>query len=268
MPLRPLSASPTVSSAPDTRRVRHETKRRNLTVTRVETVAPKMVRVVLQGQELQGFTSLGFDDHVKLFFPSDQDGPAMRDFTPLRFDAAAGELWIDFFLHQAGPAATWAAQVAVGQSLTVGGPRGSFVISPEGIDTHVLIGDETALPAMSRRLSELPAGVDALAVIETDAGSVGYPLESRAKLQVVRVPRQEHSDATAASQLIDALRGIQFPTSQCFAWVATESKVARALRRYLTDERGIDKHWVKAAGYWQRGATGVHDHIADEDNPV
>jgi NADPH-dependent ferric siderophore reductase len=228
-----------------------------------------MVRVVLQGEELKGFTSLGFDDHVKIFFSSGEDGradspAAMRDFTPRWFDAEAGELWIDFFLHEAGPAASWATQVAVGQSLTVGGPRGSFVISLDGIDSHVLIGDETALPAMSRRLAELPAGVSALAVIESDEGSVGYPLESRAALQVVRVPRSAPSDAPA-SQLINALRGMQLPAGRCFVWVAAESQVARTIRRYLTDERGIDKHWVKAAGYWQRGATGVHDNIADED---
>ena len=258
-----------MSSAPDTRRVRHETRRRNLTVARVETLAPKMLRVVLQGAELEGFTSLGFDDHVKLFFSSDAEGrtaspAAMRDFTPRRYDAEAGELWIDFFLHEAGPAASWASQVAVGQSLTVGGPRGSFVISTDGIDSHVLIGDETALPAMSRRLAELPAGTSALAVIETDEGSEGYPLESRAALQIVRVPRSASSDVPA-SQLITALRAMQFPAGRCFVWVAAESKVARAIRRYLTGERGIEQHWVKAAGYWQRGATGVHDNIADEE---
>jgi len=187
----------------------------------------------------------------------------MRDFTPRWYDAEAGELWIDFFLHEAGPAASWASRVAVGQSLSVGGPRGSFVISLEGIDSHVLIGDETALPAMSRRLAELPVGTSALAVIETDEGSVGYPLESRAALQIVRVPRSALSDAPA-SQLIEALRGMQFPGGRCFVWVAAESQAARAIRRYLTDERGIERHWVKAAGYWQRGASGVHDKIADE----
>lgn len=183
--LKPSPGSPTVSSVPDTRRFRHETRRRNLTVARVETLAPKMMRVVLRGEELEGFTSLGFDDHVKLFFSGDEDSradspAAVRDFTPRWYDAEAGELWIDFFLHEAGPAASWALRVAVGQSLTVGGPRGSFVISTDGIDSHVLIGDETALPAMSRRLAELPAGTSALAVIETDEGSEGYPLESRA----------------------------------------------------------------------------------------
>jgi NADPH-dependent ferric siderophore reductase len=258
-----------VSSAPDTRRVRHEARRRNLQVARIEKLAPKMLRVVLQGEELKGFTSLGFDDHVKLFFVAGEDSradsaAAMRDFTPRWFDAEAGELWIDFFLHEAGPAASWASRVAVGQSLTVGGPRGSFVISLEGIDSHVLIGDETALPAIGRRLSQLPAGASALAVIETDAGSAGYPLESKASLQVVRIARTAVS-AAPASQLINALRAVQFPAGRCFVWVAAESQVARAIRRYLTDERGIDKRWVKAAGYWQRGATGVHDNIADED---
>ena len=138
------------------------------------------------------------------------------------------------------------------------------MISLDGIDSHVLIGDETALPAMSRRLAELPAGNSALAVIETDEGSVGYPLESRAALQIVRVPRSALSDVPASS-LIKALRGMQFPAGQCFVWVGAESQVARTIRRYLTDERGIDKRWVKAAGYWQRGATGVHDNIVDED---
>src|SRR5271170_6931068 len=150
-----------MSGAPDVRRVRHETKRRNLTIARIESLGSSMLRVVARGEALEGFTSLGFDDHVKLFFPAgetDQAGthdesrgegtpaPTMRDFTPRRYDAHAGELWIDFFLHDAGPAATWAAQVAVGQMLTVGGPRGSSVISPTGIDFHLMIGDETALP--------------------------------------------------------------------------------------------------------------------------
>jgi NADPH-dependent ferric siderophore reductase len=138
------------------------------------------------------------------------------------------------------------------------------VISLDGIDSHVLIGDETALPAMSRRLAELPAGTSALAVIETHDGSLGYPLESRAALRIVRVPRSAPSEVPA-SQLINALRGMQFPEGRCFVWVAAESQVARTIRRYLTVERGIERHWVKAAGYWQHGAKGVHDHIADEE---
>jgi NADPH-dependent ferric siderophore reductase len=220
-----------------------------------------MVRIVFGGQELAQFTSLGFDDHVKLFFPAGDE--LMRDFTPRRFNAAAGELWIDFYLHDVGPAASWAAQAAVGQPLTVGGPRGSFVISPEAIDSHVLIGDETALPAIGRRLEELPASARALVVVESDGGSTGYPLESAAALEVVSVARDVRNEAPGG-QIIETLRSLKFPSGRCFTWVAAESQAARAIRRYLTDERGLDRHWIKAAGYWQRGAIGTHDTIQDE----
>jgi NADPH-dependent ferric siderophore reductase len=256
-----------VSAAPEIRRVRHETRRRQLTVARLEPLGSGMLRVVARGDELQGFTSLGFDDHVKLFFPGDTgvDGrPPMRDFTPRRYDAAAGELWIDFFLHEEGPAGSWAAQAAVGQGIAVGGPRGSSVIPLEGIDAHLLIGDETALPAIGRRLEELPAGTRALCVVETADGVTGYPLASKAKTELHWVKRNPEEQAPAAG-LIAALRRLDLPAAGCFAWAALEMQGARAMRRYLVGERGFDKHWVKAAAYWQRDGVGVHAVIGDEE---
>ncbi len=254
-----------MNSEPQIVRVRHELKRRRLTVSRVEKLAPKITRVTLGGEEMQDFTSLGFDDHVKLFFPTldnnhDNLEPIMRDFTPRRFDVEAGELTIDFFLHAEGPATTWAAQASPGQVLAVGGPRGSSIISVEGIDAHVFIGDETALPAIGRRLEEL-SGSTALVVVEAEPGCE-YPLASRAELQVIWVPR-DHRYIAPSEQIIATLRTIKFPQGRCFAWVATETHGARAIRRYLTVERGLEKSWVKAAGYWQRGATASHEVIQD-----
>jgi NADPH-dependent ferric siderophore reductase len=253
-----------MSDLPHVTRVRHDTKRRRLTVARVDRLAPKMVRVVLRGEDLPGFTSLGFDDHVKLFFSSGPGGPepAMRDFTPRRYDAGAGELWIDFYLHEAGPATSWASQVAVGQELAVGGPRGSSVISLEGINVHVLVGDETALPAIGRRLEELPPQVRALVVLDIEEEAHGYPLASAAQLEVVMV--HPGDPASRADRLIEVLRN-HYPAGACFTWVAAESHVARAIRRYLMSERGIDKRWIKAAGYWRRGAVGMHETITDEE---
>jgi NADPH-dependent ferric siderophore reductase len=252
---------------PRVTRVRHETKRRQLNVTRVDQLAPKMVRVVLQGDDLPGFTSLGFDDHVKIFFPCAPDSPLpepiMRDFTPRRYDPDTGELWIDFCLHETGPASDWASQVAVGQELTVAGPRGSAVIPLEGIDVHLLVGDATALPAIGRRLEELPAHGRALVVLDTEGEADGYPLTSAAQLEVVKVPRGD--TATGADRIIEVLRNLRIPTGSCFCWVAAESHVARAIRHYLLSERGIDKRWIKAAGYWRRGAVGTHENITDEE---
>jgi NADPH-dependent ferric siderophore reductase len=218
-----------------------------------------MVRVALTGEELQGFTSLGFDDHVKVFFPANgAPDAAMRDLTPRRYDAASGELWIDFFLHEAGPAAGWAKDAAAGQPLMVGGPRGSSIISTEGIDSHLLFGDETALPAIGRRLEELPPGSRALVVIETTDGAPGYPLQSRAQTQFEWIARSSRPDSPAQG-LIAKLGTLNFPPGRCFAWAALESQAARAVRRYLIEERHFGKHWVKAAGYWQHNAVGVHE---------
>src|SRR5271168_29507 len=86
------------------RRVRHEARRRTLTVKEVEKIAAHMIRVTLSG-DLEGFTSLGFDDHVKLFFPNGtlnaEDMPNLlgRDFTPRRHDRANNTLEIDFAIH-------------------------------------------------------------------------------------------------------------------------------------------------------------------------
>lgn len=170
-------------NSPTIHRVSHEIKRRRLEVLRVVDLTPRMRRITLGGPELAGFISLGSDDHVKLLFPQNAEQqaaletlvlgpgkdngvmPAMRDYTPRRYDLDIGELDIDFVLHGDGPASTWAEQAKPGQFLHIGGPRGSMIV-PDIFDSYLLIGDETALPAIARRLEELPAGRRVLAVIE------------------------------------------------------------------------------------------------------
>jgi NADPH-dependent ferric siderophore reductase len=253
--------------APLVTRTRHELTRRTLNVVRVEQLPPGMVRIVLGGDELRGFTSLGFDDHIKLFFPQGNEepgvAPPMRDYTPRYFTADPGELWVDFFLHGGGPATSWAAQASIGQRLLIAGPRGSSVIAPDAIALHLLIGDETALPAIGRRLEELPSSSRALVVVEVELGTKRPVLQSQAAVQCVWAQR-DLRDSVPSPALIDSLRGLEFATNRCFAWVACESRTARAIRTYLRDERGFDKRWIKAAGYWQQGATGTHDSIPEE----
>ncbi len=255
-----MSEARHIDAGPQVERIRYELKRRRLVVARVEPLPPHMMRIVLTGEELRGFTSAGFDDHVKVFFPSG----AMRDFTPRRHDAGAGELWIDFFLHEGGPAAAWAAQACPGQTLEIGGPKGSAVVKPDGIDTHILIGDETALPAIGRRLEELSTGAHAIVVIESDPGAGRPDLVSLAASDILWVPRQVPA-ADPGAALIDALRSLSVPAGRSWCWAAAESRAVRAIRRYLCEERGIAKRWIKAAGYWQYGAAGAHDRVADEE---
>lgn len=261
-------------------RLRHPLRLRRLVVQQVHRLTPGMLRITLGGDELAGFVSAGFDDHVKLFFLAPGQDPAIlpqlgaegvvfpgperpaaRDYTPRRFDPAAQTLEIDFALHEAGPATAWAARAAPGQTLLVGGPRGSQVI-PTGFDWHLLVGDETALPAIARRLEELPAGHRALVIAEVADAAGELPLASAAEVSVTWVHRGTAAPGSAAP-LAAALAAAAFPAGDYHAWVAAESLVAKALRRQLLAEKGANPKWLKAAGYWKTGASGVHETHQD-----
>jgi NADPH-dependent ferric siderophore reductase len=256
-------ASPDLASR-SPRRVRHEPRRRELAVRRVERIAAHMVRVTLGG-DLEGFTSLGFDDHVKLFFPDldaplDADGGrpmASRDYTPRRYDPVANSLEIEFVLHDAGPATRWAEQATPGQTLRLGGPRGSFII-PTEFDWHLLMGDETALPAIGRRLAELPAGTRVVVIAEVDGSADQVALASAADVTVAWAHRNG-AEAGTTDVLARALATTSLPAGDYYAWVACESLTAKALRAQLIAEHGANPKWMRAAGYWRRGAVAVHD---------
>ena len=242
-------------------RVTHEIKRRRLEVLRVVDITPRMRRITLGGPELAGFISLGSDDHIKLLFPQNAaeqaaldspdfnlrgDGPqpAMRDYTPRRYDLDIGELDIDFVLHGDGPASTWAEQAKVGQHLHIGGPRGSMIV-PDIFDSYLLIGDETAIPAIARRLDELPAGRKVLAVIEIANAAEQQPLASAAEVEVIWVVRGQ-------DDLLETVQNLTLPGGSLYSFVATESKLSRQLRRVLLDTHNVNEAFLKAVGYWQQ----------------
>jgi NADPH-dependent ferric siderophore reductase len=259
-------------------RVRHPLKFRLLRVARVETLSTALVRVTLTG-DLSDFTSASFDDHVKVFFPAPgaekpvvpsagPDGivfpegverPAARDYTPRRFDAEANELDIEFALHEAGPATAWAAQAKPGQYIGVGGPRGSMVI-PTGFDWHLLVGDETALPAIQRRLTELPADTRVAVVVEVANRTARIPLPTEADLYATWVYRDE---LESEQPLVDALGEVWLPPGEGYVWAAGEASAIRAVRSYLCNERGVDKKRIRASAYWRRGAQAAHETIDD-----
>lgn len=242
------------------RRVRHEIRRRQLTVQAIEDVTPRMRRITFTADTMEGFASLAPDDHIKLFFAG-ESGPQMRDFTPRRFDVAAGTLVIDFALHEAGPATAFAAGARIGDTLDIGGPRGSAVVADD-FDWLWLIGDETALPAIGRWLEETRPGLPVLtAAVIADAGEC-QAIETKADWTALWSLRSESGPDDAAA-LIALLAGQDFPPGDGFIFVAAESSVARAIRRYLTEERGHPKAWMKAAGYWKRGEADAHERIED-----
>jgi NADPH-dependent ferric siderophore reductase len=260
---------------PTAERIRHQPRTRILEVRDVFALTPQLLRVVLHADDFGGFHSAGADDHVKLMFspepgqppilprpeqPRYDEGvkpPLMRDFTPRRFDPGKGELVIDFVVHGDGPASTWAAGASIGAVVGQGGPRGSLVVSDD-FDWYLLAGDETALPSIARRLEELPRGARAVVIVEVADAAGEIDLDTRAAIDL-RWLHRDGAQAGATDLLEQAIRGLDLPGGDGFAWVAAEADVVRPLRAHLREERGLPKPFTRVTGYWKRGEPDHHD---------
>lgn len=237
-------------ASPVIRRVRHALRRRALTVMSVERAGTHMIRVTLTGEALEDFVSLAPDDHIKIFLPDPVNGEVRRDYTPRRHDRASNTLVVDFVDHAGGPAADWARSARFGDRLEIAGPKGSGVI--EGpISDWVLVGDETALPAIGRRVEELDAGIPVTTLVAVPGPGDEQVFVTAARHEARWLHRPvDHADRP--DEIIARLERMVIGPAT-FVWVAAEGGVARAVRRYLIEERGIAPQWIKAAGYWQKG---------------
>jgi len=233
------------------RRVRHELRRRDLAVVRVEPLGPGYVSVTFGGEALADFVSDSFDDHVKFMLEDEGGEPVRRDYTPRRFDTERRELTIEFALHGHGRASEWARQAQVGQRVAIGGPRGSMII-PLDYEWHLLAGDATALPAIRRRLEELPGDARVIVVAQVDAAD-------RPLLKFPDHARVQWADS--AEQLIAAVRALPLPDGEGFVWAAGEASVMAQLRQVLLAEKGHPREAARVAAYWKRGASAHHENL-------
>jgi NADPH-dependent ferric siderophore reductase len=232
-------------------RVRHELKLRELDIARIEPMGPGFVAITFAGEALADFTSLSFDDHVKLMFPGVDGEQVRRDYTPRRYSREARELTLEFALHGHGGASEWARRAVVGQKALIGGPRGSMIL-PLALDWHLLVGDATALPAISRRLEELPSDTRALVLVQADAQD-RRAFDSRARVDV------QWFDTPDA--LVDGLRALALPAGAGFAWGGGEGGMMVRVRQVLAD-LGVPRERTRVSAYWKLGVADHHENLA------
>ncbi len=258
--------------------VQHPFVFRLLQVKRSTWLTPHMVRITLTGDELPGFRSDAADDGIRLYFPPDptdaswrpsvEDGKVIwpdeenklpsREYSGRHYDADANELDIDFVVHGDGPASTWAANAEPGHYLGVSGPRRSRTIVGD-VDWYLLVGDEAGIPSISRRVEDLPAGTPVIAVLEVPNADEEQPIETAADLTTIWVHRDE-TNPGEGSPLADAVRGLEFPLGNVFAWAAGEAGEMREVRRHLLSERGIPLPRMRITGYWKRAVSNFDHH--------
>ena len=259
--------------------VRHPLVLRRLRVKAVQRVVPNIVRVTLTGPELAGFATAGPSDHLKVFFPDPANGiltlPEIgpdgmhrgaegvvisRDYTPRAVRTVAGghpELDLDIVTHGVeGIASAWAELAKVGDELGVAGPRGSRLV-PEGVERLIVVADETALPATSRWLDLLPAGVPVTVLFHVvDQGAEGYFDAAAAG----RMDAEWITHADGHHQLEESLRSLGRIDAATFVFMAGEADILIPLRRYLRHELLLPAEQVSASGYWRRGIVNLDHH--------
>jgi NADPH-dependent ferric siderophore reductase len=241
-------------AAHDITRIRREPRRRELTVVDTQMLSPRMKRIIFASDELHDFESAAPDDHIKLFIPelTEPDGKlVMRDYTPRAFDPERGTLTIDFALHEAGPATAWALDAGVGSVLTIGGPRSSTVVADD-FDWYLLIGDETAIPAIARRVEELRPQAIITCILVTDSIDDRVEILHRSELMVYWVARGKgfvSDDRLVLARLAEW----QQPCGDGYIFVAAEASVTSRLKIHFLAS-GHNPAWLKASGYWVRDA--------------
>ncbi|MFJ9451573.1 MULTISPECIES: siderophore-interacting protein [unclassified Herbaspirillum] len=241
----------TKSISREVQRVRYEIKLRDVKVAAVRATGANMLSVTFHGDALEDFTSLSFDDHIKFVFPDASGASVRRDYTPIGHDAQRKELVLEFALHAEGAATDWARQAKVGMDAVIAGPRGSMVV-PLDYDWHVLAGDLSSLPAITRRLQELPAGAKVFAIIEASDGDIRQ-FDTQADLDVTWVRSGE--------ELLAAVRALTLPAGEGYVWAAGEAVVMKAVRAVLAEEKQHPKEAMRVSAYWKRGASDFHEKL-------
>lgn len=278
-------------------------------------LSPSLCRLVFTGPDVASMQCAGPDQRVKLFFPA-ADGslpslphdshwnearkqlpeasrPPMRTYTIRALRHPEAQVDIDFVMHGVnGPASAWAAQARSGDRLQMlapdlayrKDPGGHEWNPPAGVNHVLLVGDETALPAIASILEELAASAQPPLVqafvevpLQADCLSLDCPRDTHLHWLPRDVLGSTHGTALlqAVEQLAD-LPIMQAPNKAClleeidieqrrpwelakarrgdfYAWVAGESATVMRIRRHLINVRHLDRACLTLMGYWRRG---------------
>jgi NADPH-dependent ferric siderophore reductase len=210
-------------------------------VTSTDWVTPNLVRVVLGGGDLGGFVMPETTDtyvnvaippagapYPAIFDPKEiRDShdravwPARRRYTVRAWDATTEQLTLDFVVHgDSGVGGPWAAATGRGDVLVFEGPAGGYRPDPTA-DWHLMLGDESALPAIAASLEAVPEGATAVVRLVCDGPDHEIELTCPGILDLRWLHRC--GVGVDADLLPEATRELDFPQGRVDAFVHGEA---------------------------------------------
>lgn len=235
-------------------------------------LTPHLVRIVAGGPGITAVENNGFADaYTKMLFAPAEAGltppydmeqlreelpidllPSTRTYSIRRFDLEAGRIWIDFVTHgDEGIAGPWAAGAQPGDPVVLGGIGGGYAPDPTA-DWHLLVGDESAIPAIAVALEVMPADAVGTAFLEVQDESEQLELAAPAGVELRWLHRGEQAAGTT-DLLVDAVHALEWPAGRVQVFAHGERGAMKQLRPLLTDERGLDRAQLSLSAYWAYG---------------
>lgn len=224
---------------------------RLLTVLGSTRITPNMHRVTLGGEGLEGFPECSEGAYIKLQIPNPGgEKPFVRTYTVRA--QRENEIDVDFNIHGvSGPASNWAVSVAAGETIMVGGPGPAKLIHPSD-NWHLLVGDMTALPAISVNLEQLRSDARGLVVISVMDKHDIQPLNQPENMELHWLVTPETSTET---DLLDYVKSLDLPPGKPTIWSACEFASMRALRAHFKGNWDLSRDELYISSYWKRGSS-------------
>ncbi|WP_235990246.1 siderophore-interacting protein [Streptomyces ureilyticus] len=245
-------------------------------VVRKEWRPGNFLLVTVGGEDLKDFRPIGVDQAFRLLFrrpgqgrlwlPSRSDAtwmaqymmtgkaarPYVRFYTVRHFWPDRNELDIEFVLHEGdSPASTWARGARPGEPVGIL-DEGATYSPPHGVEWQLLVGDETAVPAILSILDSDEGALPSEVFLEVPSSADIQKLNTPQNVSVHWLPR-DGRPGLPGRYALDTVMKAALPAGRFATFVAGENHLPTTLRRHLVHERGVDKSDITFVGYWRHG---------------
>ena len=220
----------------------------------IETVelSPSMIRVVLGGDGLADFAPEPYTDSYlnPLFVP--EGSPLTPPFDPKAARTLDRGQQPRPRRFNVGYAGSWAQRAAPGDRLQVSQPGGGYRPDPAA-DWHLLVGDESALPAIAASLEVMPDHAVGRVLVVVDGSDHELELQRPPGVEVEWLHRRDHEHPDQA--LPDAVAALEFLPGTPQLFVHGEAGETRTVRKHLKIDRNLDIDGASISPYWRRTYT-------------
>ena len=216
------------------------------TVVGARDLTPRMRRITVRAPTVAAAAITPAQD-VELFLLVEDGRRVKRRYTIRHARPEVAELDLDVLLHGSGPGSAWGANARPGDEIQFQGPRGKLRLTSAG--WHLLVGDESAVPAIASICEALPRAEPAIAVVEVRDADDEIDIGPGARVHWVHRGTTEPGHPNL---LTHALASVDLPPGPGHGYLMGETRAMVALRPLL-EARGIEPDAVFVKGYWNLG---------------